>query len=34
MMFDALRKTENVNISDEEATIIKALIAGDFNRCA
>ena len=33
MMFDDLRKLPHVDISDKDATIIKALIAGDKDRC-
>lgn len=33
MMFDALIKLDDVKVSEREATIIKALIAGDPGRC-
>ena len=33
-MFDDLRKLATVRIDDEEATVIKALIAGEASQCA
>lgn len=33
MMFDDLIKEPNVNVSPEEAHVVKALIAGDLSRC-
>jgi hypothetical protein len=34
MMFDDLVKTNNIDISAEDAKFVKALIAGDASRCA